>query len=312
MKVLVLFAVFHFLTATGGHAICNLDSSLPLRHPGEVLSVDSVNSPGQVCPTEEEKTVAINRISEQVSGLIDSVLPQLQASLAPSPCQGLGWTKVVDMDMRNTSHECPVGWETESDRVPGKRFCKRFSVSGPSCGSAVFSTNGLKYSQVCGRIIAYQYGSTEAFEQHNLSPSSSTIDTPYMDGVVITHGNPREHIWSFASGYDEVRDNTWVCPCVSESRLQSNLVPAFVGENYFCESGATAYNILQRLVYSNDPLWDGQGCTSQNNCCQHHSPPYFSTSLSETTCDDLEVRICSNLNSNDEDIPVELVELYVK
>lgn len=286
--------------------MCDEDD-LPLRHSGEVLSVDGGN---QVCPTEEEKTVAINRINEQVNNLIDSVLPQLQASLAPSPCQGLGWTKVAHMDMRNTSQDCPNEWVTAFDN--GKRFCKRISVNGPSCGSVLFSTTGLKYSQVCGRVIGYQYGSTEAFDQYIAHPSSSTIDTPYIDGVVITRGNPREHIWSFASGYDEVRDNNWVCPCVNEARLQSNIVPAFVGENYFCESGATTYNIFQNLYYTNDPLWDGQNCTSPNNCCQHHSPPYFSASLPETTCDDLEVRICSNRDSNEEDVPVELVELYVK
>ncbi len=29
-----------------------------------------------------------------------------------------------------------------------------------------------------------------------------TIDQAYVDGLSVTHGSPRQHIWSFAAGYN--------------------------------------------------------------------------------------------------------------
>ena len=42
--------------------------------------------------------------------------------------------------------------------------------------------------------------------------------------------------------------------------LHVMIPPAFVGSDYFCESGRPERRVQQKL-YS-DPLWDGQGCGS--------------------------------------------------
>ena len=64
------------------------------------------------------------------------------------------------------------------------------------------------------------------------------IDSHYVGGVSLTHGSAgrHQHIWIFAAGLAEAY-NGWpdqCCPCDISAY---NLVPLFVGNDYFCESG---------------------------------------------------------------------------
>jgi len=38
--------------------------------------------------------------------------------------------------------------------------------------------------------------------------------------------------------------------------------------------------------------WVGEGCTPTNAFCQFNSPPWFFTTFTEPTTDDIELRIC--------------------
>ena len=66
----------------------------------------------------------------------------------------------------------------------------------------MFPSQGIQYSQVCGRVSAYQFGDTQAFFLVNLN-HTQTINSQYVDGVSLTYGNPRQHIWIFAASLDE-------------------------------------------------------------------------------------------------------------
>ena len=141
-----------------------------------------------------------------------------------------------------------------------------------------------------------------------------TLDTYFVDGVVVTHGYPRIHIWTFAAGYDETSDTTGRCPCSNPPDATTiATAPSYVQNNYSCESGAVTYP-RQHIVpyFPDDPLWDGQGCVPGDRCCSFNSPPWFTRLLATPTADDIEVRICSDDDTQDEDTPVELIELYVK
>ena len=130
----------------------------------------------------------------------------------------------------------------------------------------------------------------------------------------MTHGSPRQHIWSFVSGLDEESTvhPASSCPCVTGSTSR-NYIPLFVGHNCFCESGITQWDLRTFVFWPNsDPLWDGQGCGPTSTCCTFHSPPWFNVQLSSPTTDDIEVRICGDEAIANEDTPVELIELYVK
>ena len=59
------------------------------------------------------------------------------------------------------------------------------------------------------------------------------------------------------------------------------------------------------VLYSNDPLWDGQGCNGlERPCCDPPNLPWFCKELPQSTTDYLEVRICGD--HSDEDTPVDL------
>ena len=185
------------------------------------------------------------------------------------------------------------------------RVCGRRSTSA-SCEGLTYSTGSEQYDQVCGRIIGYQIGTPDAFRG-----SSRSIDASYLDGVSLTYGSPRQHIWSFAGGFDESSNSGLTCPCVAGSTSRSR-ISSFVGQNYFCETGITQWNSRYIFYPDGDPLWDGQGCGSNSTCCTFNSPPWFNVQLSSPTTDDIEVRICGNEAITNEDTPIQLIEVYVK
>jgi dynein heavy chain len=104
--------------------------------------------------------------------------------------------------------------------------------------STKFPLSGVKYSRVCGKIKAYQYGTPDAFYPYYAN-RDVTIDNHYVDGVSLTHGQrPRKHIWTFATARDETRSSQWVCPCTKTNTFYTGVVPPFIGQDYFCETGS--------------------------------------------------------------------------
>ena len=229
----------------------------------------------------------------------------------PYTCGGTGgWRRVVYLDMSDpcTCTTCPSGWKLTGY---SKRTCGRATDGTNTCDSATFPVRVGEYTRICGRIRAYQYASTDGFWSYHLG-QVTTIDGAYVDGVSVTHGTPRNHIWTFAAGVSEgnpTRHN--VCPCDSNTNIR---VPSFVGKDYFCESGINRPwgGSRDYTFHSNDPLWDGEDCLSSSTCCSRRNPPYFVKQLSTSTTDDIEARICLNQVLSDENIAVELVELYVQ
>jgi len=46
-----------------------------------------------------------------------------------------------------------------------------------------------------------------------------------VDGVSITHGHPRRHIWTFAATVDEVYANANRCTCTKTDTTYAGVVP---------------------------------------------------------------------------------------
>ena len=81
-----------------------------------------------------------------------------------------------------------------------------------------------------------------------------------------------------------------------------------MGDNYYCESGNPT-DRLARQLYTNDKLWDGIQC--EGSCCTGTDTPlWFSVQLSTITSDDLVIHICGDQDTDNEDTPVELIEIY--
>ena len=220
----------------------------------------------------------------------------------------VGWMRAAYLDMTDPHQSCPQGFRQVNSP---KRTCARWQRSA-GCSSVTYNTHGINYMKICGRIISYQYGTPSGF--YTASYHGSRIDGPYLEGVSVTHGqSPRKHIWSFANGLLEAYgydSNRHICPCRPSSTMQ---VTSFVGNDYFCDTGVVQNIPRTGTFYSDDPLWDGQGCDLQPDCCNVHSPPWFCKQLSTSTNDDIEVRICADQDAYvDEDSPIELIELYVQ
>ena len=58
--------------------------------------------------------------------------------------------------------------------------------------------------------------------------------------------------------------------------------------------------------------WDGHGFGPRSNCCRFNSPPWFCRQLPQPTRDYIEVRLCGDESTDNEDALIELVELYVQ
>ena len=222
-----------------------------------------------------------------------------------------GWMRVAELDMTDNNIQCPSALRLRTDS--NKRTCGiGIQISG--CSSVIFPTNAVRYSKVCGRIKAYQFASPNAFGNSSSPLGSHPLDIGlnYVDGVSLTHGNPKQHIWTFAAALDEIGSYPHLnCPCTNTS-LASNAAhpPAFVGNDYFCDTGST--NRFQFIFYPNDPLWDGAGCGPQNTCCSFNNPPWFYKELPQSTIDDVEMRICNDQGRANEDTPIEMIQLYVQ
>jgi hypothetical protein len=75
--------------------------------------------------------------------------------------------------------------------------------------------------------------------------------------------------------------------------------------------GSYFYRIADPF-YVEDPLWDGSGCGSNTTCCSFNNPPWFLKQLPSLTTDDIEMRVCRDEPSFQEDIAVANVEIYIQ
>ena len=183
----------------------------------------------------------------------------------------------------------------------GKRTC---SPNSRGCLSILFPTENVIFSKVCGRQKAYQTGCTDAFNPHG--KPSPTINTNYFDGVSLTHGNPRQHIWTFAAAL-LVLIHLQIAPALEPvKQALSHLLQHLWG---MTTSVTQVVKVAPSLVFSMVKTLCGMGLGvglrthaalsialhgSTSNC---HSPPLTII---------IEMRVCRNDGSNLEDVSVEV------
>ena len=260
----------HLLTALS-LLVTNVESQLSVQ-PVTIRGTNGLRS----CPSSDLLMAAKRNLSEDILQTIRN-----------TPCGGIGWTKVMELDMSDPSQQCPSPWALYT--TP-QRSCS--ITSSPGCNGFSLAVPLEAYTRVCGRATGYAVSSPDGFV--DLFNTGRSIDTGYLDGVSLTHGSPRQHIFSLAAGHG----GNFRCPCDNTDRAQAPLPPAFVGDNYFCDGDY------------NGALWDAQDCTT--DCCTFNSPPYFTVILPAPTSDNIEVRICSDQARSDEAVHIGLLQLYVQ
>jgi dynein heavy chain len=205
---------------------------------------------------------------------------------------GGGWTRIANFDMSDATQSCPSGFRTYSSS--GVRSCGRIVTNTGSCArSLIFPTNGIGYTEICGRVTGYQHGSTDA--------------------SLADHGQTREHVWTFISGLKDSSHASSNCPCNIPAPGNAQNLGSFINGNYFCESGnPNTYNTLT-TYFTADPLWDGQGCGSQESvCCDAAGLPWFHRQWNITSSESLEMRVRGTEGTNTEDVSIGYYEIYIK
>ena len=310
----------------GGGQVCPPEEQLEMAR-AEIIediqnTIRNIYCPGQVQENPASSCLEVSRCDPQLpsehywitssSGTAVRVYCDMTRECSCSSASVGGWSRVAYLNMTDPTHQCPPAWREITTPV---RTCGRTNETVPhpnqpgnlgGCSSASFSTYNISFSHICGRIIGYQLGSPEAFSAY--PAEYSRIEDPFVDGVVITRGTEKQHVWTFAASRTEQGSINGVCPCTNTQSTQQ--IPSFVGQDYFCETGITG-DWTEFEFYPDDPLWDGEDCGSGSTCCELNDPPYFCKGLTEPTTDDIEVRICANelLRA---DTPIELIEIFVQ
>ena len=291
----ILFLVFFSNFAQQG--CC----ALPVLVSSAVVSGDG----NDTCPSQRQ----LNTTKAQIRQAITNTVNPMLDAISPGSCNGTGWTRVALLNMTDPDEVCPSSLSMLTSPIRG---CGRQSAS-VGCDAVLFNIVPVQdYSEVCGRILAYQRGTPDAFDPF-IRFGQTTIDSAYVDGVSLTHGpaGSRQHIWTFAAAMSEESNRpNFLCPCITSSWPYQ--VPGFIGSNYFCETGNPSDTVQLTTFYPDDPLWDGEGCGSNSTCCQFNDPPWFQTELPQATRDGVELRLCHNEPSANEDVFISLIEIYVK
>ena len=227
-------------------------------------------------------------------------------TLPSGTCGGPGWRRVAFINMTDPNQDCPQGLSLTDYSI---RLCGRAHTGIFDCSSVTFPVDS-EYSQVCGRAMAYRWGQNAGFYGYHVL--GHNIERQYMDGLSLTHGTPRTHIWTFASGLfngtSGDSSSQQRCPCDPGN---TNGSPSFVGNDYFCDSVATAdnWNVNHPRFFPDNALWDGQN--HLNTCYELNNPPWFYKTLPVTTTDDIELRMCFADGSGLANIGINLLEVYI-
>ena len=207
------------------------------------------------------------------SAAIQQVLSEITAT---PPCGGPGWRLAVSLDMSDPSQQCPSPWRESPTPV---RSCFKGSGDPGGCLGVSFPVSGSAYDRVCGYVTALSERTVDGFHA-----GPDDIDDSYIDGVSVTRGTPREHIWTFAT------QGGLNCPCSGGASP-----PSFVEGNYFCNGQPN------QALYSMD-------CPT---CCSFDAPPPFSATLKTRNSDDVEVRICTDQEAGNEAAHISYLEMFV-
>ena len=184
-----------------------------------------------------------------------------------------------------------------SEDIGGPQVCWKKEAG---CTSITFEA-GQDYTAVCGVTEGYVYGSPDALG-YTHSPSQ-TIDEAYVDGISITYGSPRKHLFTYVAGltFDS-------CPCNG-----GNSGPSFIGDNYYCGDHVLDAGVgWQRQWYPNTVMWHATtDCIELE--CRDDPRPWFSVETADgPTSDAVEVRSCQDQAYNDEAIGIASIEIYIR
>ncbi len=140
------------------------------------------------------------------------------------------------------------------------------NTAGPGCTSVIFPVFGVEYSHVCGEVKAYGKNTPDGFRE-----MEKYINETYVDGISITYNNTtRQHLWTYAS-LTHNKGTKQSIDCNSQPKQD------FVQQYFSC----------MNLITEDDCSF----CSTN-----------FSRTLETPTTGNIELRVCRDMGSTDEDI----------
>ena len=260
-------------------------------------ALDAVGAANKTIAKLEDK---LSTLSQVVSGH-GSLLQYLQSFHPHCGISSPNWRRVAYIDTTHGPGQCPSGLVEHVNSTTNQRACGRSTDVG--CSSVTYPTGG-SYTNICGRVRGYQFNSANAFD----GSRGNSINDPHVDGISITRGNPRQHVWTYvAYWYEGIPSD---CPCDQTNTSDYSRVPSFVGRDFYCETPFATRGGTERIAWEN-PLWDGAGsaCGTGGQCCATFG--WFNKTVSPSTSDHIEVRWCADQDRSNEDVLTELVEIWV-
>lgn len=208
---------------------------------------------------------------------------------------GGGWTQLINWTI---NEDCPDDWINAEDFSACVRDLNEAGVR-----STLISNLNIEYAQIRGYLKGVQFNSTDAFGGRN---GEFDLESHYVDGVSLTWGTPRHHIWTYAAGMtdDTSLQQDYACPCRGGA-----LPPEFVGGHFYCESGNPELT-KEPIWYDEDPLWNGNGFLE--DCSSPGDPSWFTRTLSTPLNEPIEARLSANQASYNEEPGITEMVLLIR
>jgi dynein heavy chain len=277
----------------------------PRGHPGDTdLTREEFTKLTTTITTQVINSLNYSDTLDRIKQLTESVqdvkkrLERTEKVLFPEKCGILGpWKRVVYINP-TLNNSCPSGLRKVNIPNTNKQACGGTVNNG--CSSVIFTVD-QNYTNICGIVQGYQYGSPNAFD----GDLGKTVDDNYVDGISITKGSPRKHVWTYAAYYHEGNGDR--CPCATSDGTVGHPPPSFVGDDFYCETGLKSGQSATRNW--KDPLWDGKGCTlPEDRCCERYG---WFHKIVPASDDHIELRWCVDQLLSTEDIFVDFAEVWV-
>jgi hypothetical protein len=215
--------------------------------------------------------------------------------------EGGGWTRIFFLDGADAALACPAVWaRQERAGADAFRGCARPLLG--ALAPAVTADAPHAYTRVMGKMTGVVFGDQDAFAAHDRG-----INDIYVDGVSLTIGNPREHVFTFI-GAHPCYDGIVRCPCDGGTSA-----PDFVDASFCDRPGQAARpagcNNGARDFDAATPLWDGP-----TDECNADADGLFvrDTLQAHTAADDIDIRLMADQNTADENLVLTFVEIYIR
>ncbi|MCC7075146.1 MAG: hypothetical protein IT383_27785 [Deltaproteobacteria bacterium] len=140
--------------------------------------------------------------------------------------------------------------------------------------------------------------------------TAASADARYVDGIALTIGAPRRHVFAFVQGLGDAFGPGLLgseCPCSGGPQA-----PSFVASAYVCEEPRLSVDGTGRFYDNSDVLFDGLDVDEVSCQGSIESAPDFQASVGAATIEDLQLHVMMSQGPGDEDLAIISADLWIR